>query len=89
MFDNGFDEFRLHFVAVAHTRMMLGGQNDGVNGNRFTAFITKRYLALCIRAQEVKCAVAADDRLLLNQAMSVVNGSRHQSRRFIAGITEH
>ena len=89
VFNDGFDEFGLHLVAVAPFGRVLRRENDRVGGDGLAVDVPQRHLALCVGAQVRHRAVAADDGLLLHQAVCVVDGSRHIGRRFVAGVAEH
>ena len=81
-FNHGFNKGGLHFGAIALLRAVLGGKHHRVNAVGLTVDIAHGHLALRIRAQEGQATVFSQMRLTLHQAVCVVNGSRHEFRRF-------
>ena len=70
---------------------MLRRDDDSVDADRTSALavVADGELRLRIRAQPRQAAILADFRLSLHQPMRVIDGERHQLRRFVAGIAEH
>ena len=85
------DELAYRFLQVflRDVRIVLGGEDDGVDTGDFVVFVAEGDLRFGIRTQPRQHAVAAHFRLPLNQAVRVGNRRRHQGRCFVAGIAEH
>ena len=74
---------------MRYLRVVLGGDDDGVDIDRFAVHVADGELALGVRAQPRQASVAADFGLPLHDAVRIVDRQRHQRRRFVAGVTEH
>src|SRR3546814_7400434 len=70
---------------------MLGRQHDRVDADRDAVLVTQRDLALGVRAQpwQRRLLRFADLRLLLDDAMRVIDRCRHQLLGLVAGVAEH
>src|SRR3546814_6010982 len=70
---------------------MLGRQHDRVDADRDAVLVTQRDLALGVRAQpwQRRLLRSADLRLLLDDAMRVIDRCRHQLLGLVAGVAEH
>ncbi|OIQ81510.1 hypothetical protein GALL_367270 [mine drainage metagenome] len=79
------------FAQIGHLDVgrVLGGQHDGVDGDRAAVLVAEGDLALGVRAQPGQAAVTAQLALALHQAVRVVDGRGHQLGGFVAGVAEH
>ena len=89
LLDDGFVEFGLHPVAHTHVRMVLAGDDDGLDAVGLAVDIAHGDLCLGIGAQEGQCTTLAQGGLPLHQPVGIVDGRRHEFRSFVAGIAEH
>src|SRR4249919_2951785 len=78
-------------ILLLDARIVLRGQHDGVEADDLVAFIAQRDLRLRIGAQPRQLGILglAHLRLLLDQAVRVVDRRGHEFRRFVAGVAEH
>ncbi len=91
---NGLDNLLNHGFTqffMADGRIVLGGQDDGINAFHLAGFAVVNHgqLGFCVRVQPRQAAVFAQFALTLHQAVAVIDGKRHQGRGFVAGVAEH
>ena len=80
---------RLFQVLLGDVGVVLGGLHDGVDGVRAAVDVAQRDLRLGVGTQPGQAAVTAQAGLALDDAVRVVDGSRHQDRGLVAGVAEH
>ncbi len=68
---------------------MLSRQNNRINGDGFAVFVAQCDLTFRVWTQPRQNTVFAQTRLAFHQPMGVINGRRHQHRRFVAGVAKH
>ena len=87
------DDFFHHHLAqglVLHTFAVLGGNDDGVDGDRLVLFVVANGdLALAVGTEEIHDALLAHVRQPLGQLVRQHDGRRHQLGRLVAGVAEH
>ena len=80
---------RLDQILLLDARVVLGGQHHGVDGDGLAVLVAQGDLALGVRTQPAELALLAHLGLLLDQAVRVVDGRRHEVAGLVGGVAEH
>ena len=86
---NDFGDHRFCQLFMGNIRVMLGGNDDGIDRHRLAIHVANRQLALGVRTQPGQTAVLADFCLTLHDSVCIIYRQRHEGGGLVAGVSEH